>query len=116
MKNAMAAVLDMTNLRDIIDHDKELERELIQNFYTCYHTCISDLESSLDTMDAVQWCNAAHALKGIAYNLGAEQLGSLCLKSEQAHLADAPEKSILFLEIKTAYAAVATALARIDYN
>jgi HPt (histidine-containing phosphotransfer) domain-containing protein len=112
----MVAVLNMTNLRDIIDHDKELERELIQNFYTCYHACMVDLEASFETMDAVQWRNAAHALKGVAYNLGAEQLGSLCLKSEHACHADAPTKSILFLEIKTAYAAVAGALAQIHYN
>ncbi|MBY0428661.1 MAG: hypothetical protein K2Q32_05530, partial [Alphaproteobacteria bacterium] len=48
----MADILNMENLRDIIDHDKELERELIQNFHNCYLLCISELELALKEAEA----------------------------------------------------------------
>ncbi len=106
----MAPVLDMTNLRDIIDNDKTLERALIKNFHTCYHSCVAELESGIVNQDNVQWRNAAHALKGIAFNLGAEDLGQLSLKAERACEHPYPEKVELLTAIKHCYAAVAQAL------
>lgn len=108
----MPAVLNMENLREIIDNDRELERELVSNFYTCYHTCMSELETSLDTQDTVLWRNAAHALKGIAYNIGAECLGELSLKAERACESSILEKQELFEALKQSYAAVDYALKR----
>ena len=106
----MAELLTLNTLRDIIDHDQELERELINNFHACYHTCISDLEAGITNQDNIIWRNAAHALKGIAFNLGAESLGELSLKAEQASDRPYPEKVQMLEEIKTRYAAVNQAL------
>lgn len=108
----MAVILDMTNLRDIIDHDVELERQLIENFHVCYRSCVTNLETALNDENIILWRNASHSMKGIAFNLGAEKLGELCLKSEQAHLAPYSEKIILLSEIKLAYAEVETALVK----
>ncbi len=109
----MGNVLDIRNLRDIIDNDKMLEQQLIVNFHSCYHTCIDDLESSLKTNNPVQWRNAAHALKGVAFNLGAEQLGMLSFEAEMASGKPLTHKTPLLAGIKAAYGHVQQALADI---
>lgn len=106
----MADILNMENLRDIIDHDKELERELIQNFHNCYLLCISELELAITNQDNVLWRNAAHALKGIAFNLGAERLGKLSLHAEKSCECPFPEKVGILEDIKNNYDAVNEAL------
>ncbi len=106
----MVEVLNMDNLRDIIDHDKELERELINNFHTCYQLCMNELEAGIANHDNVLWRNAAHALKGIAFNLGAQDLGELSLKAEQACEVPYPEKLRMLEALKQSYAAVNLAL------
>ena len=102
----MADILNMDNLREIIDHDKVLERELISNFHTCYHICISELGEAITNQDDVLWRNAAHALKGIAFNLGAESLGELSLQAEHASDIPYPQKVQMLEELKKSYAAV----------
>lgn len=106
----MSTVLDMTNLREIIDHDRELEQELIKNFHACYQDCMRELEAGIVNHDNVMWRNAAHALKGIAFNLGAQQLGELSLKAERGCEKPYPEKVELLGAIKHEYAAVNLAL------
>jgi HPt (histidine-containing phosphotransfer) domain-containing protein len=106
----MATILNMENLRDIIDHDQDLERELVNNFHTCYQICISELEAAIASNDNVLWRNASHALKGIAFNLGAESLGDLSLKSEQSSEVPSPEKIELLEKLKQGYTAVSQQL------
>lgn len=107
----MNAVLDMTNLRDIIDDDKVLEAELVRNFHACYRTCVVDMEDSLHSNNPVQWRNAAHALKGVALNLGAEQLSALSYEAELASTQSLTHKAPLLAGIKAAYSDVEQALA-----
>lgn len=106
----MTAILNMHNLRDIIDNDKALETELVQNFHACYHSCIIDLEASLHSNNPVQWRNAAHALKGVASNLGAEQLSALSFQAELACAQSLIQKTPLLAAIKAAYRDVEHAL------
>lgn len=106
----MNAVLNMHNLRDIIDNDKVLEAELVRNFHACYYTCIADLEASLHNNTA-QWRNAAHALKGVASNLGAEELSALSFQAELASAQSLTQKTQLLAAIKAAYDDVEQALA-----
>ena len=80
----MHATLDMTNLRTMIDNDSAIECELIHAFHACYAASLRDLENGLTQHDNVQWYNGAHAIKGIAVNIGAYRLGDLCLHAEQA--------------------------------
>lgn len=107
----MGSVLDLRNLRDIIDHDKAMEQQLIMNFHNCYRNCIDDLESSLKSNNPVQWRNAAHALKGIAFNLGAEELATLSFEAELASGQTLTQKAPLLAGLKIAYGQVQRALA-----
>ncbi len=107
----MNAVLNMHNLRDIIDNDKVLEAELVRNFHACYYTCIADLEASMHSNNPVQWRNAAHALKGVASNLGAEQLSALSFQAELASAQSLTQKTTFLTAIKAAYGDVDLALA-----
>jgi HPt (histidine-containing phosphotransfer) domain-containing protein len=59
------------------------------------------------------WCNEAHALKGSAFNLGAEQLGQLC-KDAQDSFAESPEKKqVLLIAVQQEFAQVRAQLEKL---
>lgn len=88
--------IDLDNLRDMIGHDAELERELIEIFRRNAADCLRGLETATDNDG---WRRHAHAFKGAALNLGAGGLGSLCLDAQLRCDADADAKAAMLKRI-----------------
>lgn len=95
--------VDLSNLREAIDGDKDLERELFNDF-------ISSSQELLDTLrnadDDEEWRKSAHAFKGIAFNLGAQPLGELCMQAQENFEKDSASKQKILNEIEAEYAKV----------
>lgn len=102
----MSSPVDLTNLREITDGDKEMEAELFREFISSCDNYISDLGNMLDSDKNEVWRTTAHAFKGISVNLGAAHLGELCKKAQERNTASVQEKTILMEDIKNAYAEV----------
>lgn len=102
----MATPVDLTALREITDGDPELERELFQVFFASAETCIIALDASTGVDTQETWRKQAHAFKGIALNIGAQELGAWCKKAQDASSESAQHKHALLQDIKTAYAQV----------
>jgi HPt (histidine-containing phosphotransfer) domain-containing protein len=95
-------VVDLSNLREAIDNDKDLEKELFEEFISSSTALIAELKNYLaDTEDAREnWRTTAHSIKGISLNLGAEQLGKLCADAqENAGTTTENEKDKIFHDI-----------------
>lgn len=99
----MGAVVDLTNLRDMMGGDEELEREIFQEFLSSSETCIRNLEASCASGNESGWHSASHALKGSALNLGAAHLGELCKTAQESASADISVKTALLDQIKIAF-------------
>jgi HPt (histidine-containing phosphotransfer) domain-containing protein len=102
----MQAPVDLSNLRDMTDGDPNLEKELFREFYVSSETCIAALQINADPSVAETWRKSAHALKGIALNLGAQKLGDLCKMAQEEYMADISAKEALLNDIQTEYHAV----------
>jgi two-component system, sensor histidine kinase and response regulator len=88
--------VNLDNLRDITGGDAEIECELFQIFLESGAECLQDLASNLGDAQAENWRKAAHAFKGISYNLGAEPLGDLCtIAQNQPHDSAAAKQALL---------------------
>lgn len=78
-------VIDLSNLREAIDNDRELERELFVEFISSSALLIQDLEKHCaGGSDNDAWRSAAHALKGIAANLGASSLSEYAKNAQNS--------------------------------
>ncbi|MGB0720421.1 MAG: Hpt domain-containing protein [Bdellovibrionales bacterium] len=94
-------VVDLTNLREAIDGDKELEQELFDEFISSSKVLIIALEQHCaGNSDNEAWRKAAHALKGISVNLGADHLGTLSKDAQEGFEAASPEKNTWLSQIK----------------
>lgn len=98
-----AQPVDLTNLREMTDGDKELEQELFAEFFNSSASAIETLGQHCADGESKPWYSAAHALKGSAYNLGATQLGDLCKKAQESHAASKMEKQQMCDGIKQEY-------------
>jgi HPt (histidine-containing phosphotransfer) domain-containing protein len=78
--------VDLTNLRSMTDGDSELEHALFAEFNSSFEAGITALHQALAANDTVSWHKHAHALKGIALNLGAESLAALCMQAQEQTL------------------------------
>lgn len=106
----MSAVVNLSNLREMTDGDRDLESTLFQEFFTSCEALIEQLKLSLATNNSENWRKAAHALKGASYNLGAQQLGDYCKQAQEEHMAAAPKKTEYLKAITEAYAIVKSEL------
>lgn len=95
--------VDLTNLREMTDGDKELEQELFAEFFSSCTDLIETLARNCEDGESKSWYSAAHALKGSAYNLGAAPLGDLCKKAQENHAASKTEKQRMCEDIKQEY-------------
>jgi len=98
--------VDLTNLRDMTDGDRELEKTLFEEFYRSCASCLATLAASTAAASSEQWRTAAHAMKGISYNLGANPLGDLCKQAQDDHTADSSAKQSLLGQIESEYTRV----------
>lgn len=102
----MGNPVDLTNLREMTDGDHDLEMELFEEFYRSATQCIVNMENNCTDGENEDWRAAAHALKGTAYNLGAEPLGGLCKVAQEKFAASGAEKQEMLSGIKAEYAEV----------
>lgn len=89
--------VDLTNLSEIVDHDKDLLEELINEFYRSAESAIT-LLGTLKDQDGEnrEWEKTAHALKGLSYNLGATGLGDIAKEAQESAAKSSSEKSDLY--------------------
>ena len=103
----MGKCVDLTNLRNAIDNDHELEQELFQEYVESSSALINDLRAGLASPAGNEdWRKAAHALKGISLNLGASALGELAMAAQDAFEAAETEKSKMLSDISEEHARV----------
>ncbi|MCB1532887.1 MAG: Hpt domain-containing protein [Alphaproteobacteria bacterium] len=78
--------IDLSNLKMAADGDKELERELFEEFIESSTELLSVLKKNaqIDNKNNHEtWQKNAHALKGISSNLGAYTLADLCKQAQE---------------------------------
>ncbi|MGE0252730.1 MAG: Hpt domain-containing protein [Dongiaceae bacterium] len=97
--------VDLTNFRDMISGDKELEKVLFHEFFAAFEKGIENLRAN-DGDNPEAWRLQAHALKGTALNLGAQALSDFCRKAQEKHTAAAEEKRRVLKEIEQEYKTV----------
>lgn len=71
----------LTELQDVMEDQFDV---LIETYLKDSSDRISYLRSAITTDDADAFAKAAHSFKGSSINIGAPQLGELCLRAEQA--------------------------------
>lgn len=109
----MTSPVDLTNLRSMTDGDKEMEQALFEEFFTSFEAGLDVLKANCADSAAETWRKQAHALKGIALNLGAAQLGELCKKAQESHTTPEQEKTVLLGNIHAEYERVKGFLAKL---
>ena len=102
----MTDTVDLTNLHEMTDNDKELEIALFEEFYSSSVESIATLEANCTDGENEAWRAAAHALKGAAYNLGAHGLGDHCKNAQESHTASAAQKRMILQAIQEEYVKV----------
>lgn len=95
----MTQSVDLTNLRDMTDGDPDMERELFAEFISSFENELAQLRASLSDGASETWRRRAHALKGVAFNLGAMRLGELCKQAQDAQQSNPEAKSDLLNKI-----------------
>jgi len=78
----MTDPVDLENLREMIGNDKAIEKELISVFLTSSDECLESLKENTSDENNETWKSQSHAWKGLALNLGANQLGELCSEAQ----------------------------------
>jgi len=95
-------VVDLANLRDMIGNDKDLEKELFEEYYSSSAQLLDELKNFYkQESDSESWKKSAHAFKGIAHNLGATHLGELCKQAQDGMALPSNEKKILLEKIES---------------
>lgn len=106
MTNSVANSVDLTNLRSMTDGDKDLEMSLFQEFYISSEQSLQTLAENCTDGQNETWRATAHALKGTAYNLGAQLMGDLCKKAQDNPAASGVDKKALLDILEAEYAKV----------
>jgi hypothetical protein len=93
--------VDLTDLYEITDGDIELKKELFDEFILSSNHLINALElDCLENSNHQRWGETAHALKGIAVNLGALQLGDLAKQAQDNRDKNIALKKVILLKIQ----------------
>jgi HPt (histidine-containing phosphotransfer) domain-containing protein len=85
------------------DGDEDMEKALFEEFFLSFEMGIASLQTNITESTAETWRKEAHALKGVALNLGAMELGELCKKAQEDFHTNAEIKYKLLKNIKTEY-------------
>lgn len=105
--------VDLTNLREMTGGDTDVEQMLFVEFCKSARGCVQGLAQFCTAEQAENWRKSAHAFKGIALNIGANQLSILCKQAQDQHHADGDAKTLMLQSIKTEYALVEEYLSKI---
>lgn len=100
------AVVDLTNLREMTDGDPEMEKELFAEFISSFESELAELQASQSDRASETWRRRAHAMKGIAFNLGAMRLGELCKQAQETPQSNLETRIDLLKKIGTEFADV----------
>lgn len=99
----MTLAVDLTNLRSMTGGDANLEKQLFDQFYDEFETGLQFLENYIQENNAEEWRRKSHALKGLALNLGAADLSSLCKKAQETYQSENALKIALLKNIRSEY-------------
>lgn len=92
--------VNLTNLRELTDGDKDIEKELFQDFIDSSALLLADLEKFISEDAFEEWRKSAHGLKGISANLGAENLSHLSKTAQDSFEKDRTEKQQILTNLK----------------
>ena len=95
----MEPPVNLANLRSITGGDDAIEQSLFQSFREAVDECRSMLNIALQTGDDAMWKQQAHALKGLALNLGAQHLSLLCADAQKNFTVERGRKNDMLLVI-----------------
>src|ERR1700691_5364208 len=99
----MPGPVDLKNLHEMTGNDAGMEKELFAELISSFDEGSNSLATAVSGSDNESWRKNAHALKGIALNLGANHLGELCKKAQENSNADSRLKEIMLTDIKKEY-------------
>lgn len=99
----MNAHVDLTNLRSMTDGDKEMEEALFEEFLSSFESGMKTLAANANESTSEAWRKEAHALKGIALSLGANNLGTLCKKAQDDYQISSESKHKILEDIGNEY-------------
>ena len=95
--------VDLTNLHSMTGGDKEMEKELFQEFLSSFKKGLSSLQQYCSENNTEAWRAESHALKGISLNLGANTIGELCKNAQDSNLEDTAIKNEILKKMHTEY-------------
>ncbi len=98
--------VDLTNMREMTGGDAALENMLFGEFFKSAESCIGGMADTHQTLHHETFRKNAHAFKGIALNIGANQLSALCKEAQDGCALPASDKSVLLQCIREEYVRV----------
>ncbi len=84
--------INLDNLREMLNNDKEAEEAILNDFFKLSEECIDKMASNLTEDYNEEFFQSSHALKGMALNLGADKLGNICTDTQSMCIAPISEK------------------------
>lgn len=78
----MTEPVNLTNLREMIGGDPDVEQELFAVFLSSSDDCLEKLKKNTSEETDEAWRAQAHAWKGMCLNLGADPLSKLCAEAQ----------------------------------
>ena len=98
----MERELELGAFKEITGNDEEIEKVLFQSFFECANQCFKDLAGSLGKDDEL-WKSAAHALRGICLNIGANKLADMAKEAEHNPNVANDDKQALYNTMTESY-------------
>lgn len=102
----MKTPVNLDNLREMTEGDPILEQALFEEFIRSAEACIAIMNAHCDHGSQEEWRKQAHALKGIAANLGAEQLATAGMKAQELFTGSFADKQVALECVQKEYAEV----------
>lgn len=98
-------VVDLSNLRELTDGDTELERELFAEFIASSAEMLKNMQSLCVDGYNEDWYQNAHALKGLAANLGANKMMEAGKLAQDSSESPAAEKQSILTTLEADFSA-----------
>jgi HPt (histidine-containing phosphotransfer) domain-containing protein len=106
MKTQSSKVIDVEFLREIIDNDREFEKELLNIFLENAQRNMAKMEEALNAGDNNSWYMAAHAFKGASASIGAFGLSQMLEYAQKHPEENVEQKSKILADVKNEFKAV----------
>jgi len=106
MNNKIA--IDLKYLRNVIEDDRELEKELFIMFIENGKKNIQKMDKSISENNSNDWYMASHAFKGASSSIGAFDLSRALEIAQHSYLDDQQRKNEILATIKKEFDYVIT--------